>query len=82
MTNKPRPKPHDIVRMRQWRRKGFAVVDLAKFFGISRVQVSRIVNYRTYANVTDGALEAPLLLTEEERVAKVEATKRKLTRGR
>ncbi len=75
-TKRRRLSPHDVVRMRQWRRKGFAVVDIAKFFGIKPQVASQVVNYRTHKNITEDVLEVPPLLSLQERKARQQATKR------
>ena len=82
MSKNPRPKPQDIVRMRQWRRKGIPLVDIAGFFGIHVNVVSRIVNYKTHKLVTEDALQVPPLLKKEDRIARKEAIMRRLSGGR
>ena len=62
--------------MREYRAAGYAIVDIARFFRVTRTVVSRVVNYKTHVNVKPEAHQLPPLLTPEERAARQERARR------
>ena len=75
-----RLKANEVAQMREYREAGYAIVDIARFFRVARMVVSRVVNYQTHVNVKPEAHHLPPLLTPEERAARQERA-RKAIRG-
>ena len=77
-----RLKANEVAQVREYREAGYAIVDIARFFRVTRMIVSRVVNYRTHVNVTSEAHHLAPLLTPEERAARQERTRRAIRGAR